>query len=395
MKKQFYRLYLLLLLSAGVIIWSLSEIYTQITSVEPKYYITAEQLFSKHTNLSPRFQFVVPESIALTDELEAELTNGEIIAYQSEEGIYYLQKDKAGNLTQFGPVDPVESTVEEVYYLIIFYSLLALLVLILTRPVFRDLAKLQKAAAQFSEDQNTFSPMVSKRSSIYPLAHTLSTMSRQINETIEMHSDISKIISHEIRTPLSRLKFSLEKLHTTQDPNAVDRMHDDLEEIEQMLDDYLSFSKVESFFQYQTLEQVKTELLTTPLKQTYKQYNPDIKLTIESNVDLASFDLQSMKHACQNLLNNAFRFAETKIAFSFIEDSHNYQIIIEDDGPGFTNTQNITSAFVRDNQSKNNSGYGLGLYIVKKLMNKHNGRIEIGRSERLGGAEVKLIWPKY
>ncbi|MCG9721176.1 ATP-binding protein [Shewanella sp. Isolate7] len=66
---------------------------------------------------------------------------------------------------------------------------------------------------------------------------------------------------------------------------------------------------------------------------------------------------------------------------------------IADDGPGFEGKgKQLLAAFARDKEQADDSGYGLGLYIARKIAIWHQGRLEVARSSQLGGASLTLIW---
>jgi two-component system sensor histidine kinase RstB len=58
--------------------------------------------------------------------------------------------------------------------------------------------------------------------------------------------------------------------------------------------------------------------------------------------------------------------------------------------------ERIFSPFLRldDSRTRASGGHGLGLSIVRRIIYWHGGRAQIGRSERLGGAQFSLVWPR-
>ena len=100
-----------------------------------------------------------------------------------------------------------------------------------------------------------------------------------------------------------------------------------------------------------------------------------------------------MSIATQNLIMNALRFAKQTIQVRFICEGDLCQITVEDDGPGFEGKgKQLLAAFARDKEQSDGSGYGLGLYIARKIAIWHQGRLEVAKSEELGGASLTLLW---
>ena len=85
-----------------------------------------------------------------------------------------------------------------------------------------------------------------------------------------------------------------------------------------------------------------------------------------------------------------------KISISAVARDAGVRIAVEDDGPGVPaeEWEKIFSPFVRLDTSRNRAsgGYGLGLSIIRRLVNWHHGRVWVEHSE-LGGAAFSMEWP--
>lgn len=122
-------------------------------------------------------------------------------------------------------------------------------------------------------------------------------------------------------------------------------------------------------------------------------YRPQLDIQFHHQSQQAHFDPIAMTIATQNLIQNAMRFAHHKIHVHFYQEAGINRFSVEDDGPGFEGKgKKLFAAFERDSQQSDTSGYGLGLYIVKKIATWHYGQLELSRSQTLGGAEISIIW---
>ncbi len=105
-----------------------------------------------------------------------------------------------------------------------------------------------------------------------------------------------------------------------------------------------------------------------------------------------------MHRALQNLVSNAMRHAETQVSISYRLGAQRCRIDVDDDGPGVPEDawEQIFTPFMRidDSRTRASGGHGLGLSIVRRIINWHEGRALIGRSESLGGACFSLSWPR-
>jgi len=93
---------------------------------------------------------------------------------------------------------------------ILFYAVIALVLMFWIWPLRRDLRALEKAAAQYGNRNWQFAATIKQHSQIYPLAQTFRRMAARIDGLIASHKDMSNAVSHEIKTPLSRMQFEIE-----------------------------------------------------------------------------------------------------------------------------------------------------------------------------------------
>ena len=112
-----------------------------------------------------------------------------------------------------------------------------------------------------------------------------------------------------------------------------------------------------------------------------------------------SFDIRKsieIVYGIRNFIGNANKFAKKKIFIAIKSDSETSELIIEDDGPGFSKDilNKIGEPYIKSLRLKDNnkSGLGLGIFIGKTLLEKNNARLLFRNSETRGGAEIKIKW---
>lgn len=398
MKFQFARLYLLILLVASLVIFSFSEIYENFIQNDSNYQISIEQIFPTLDEATVELSVIDRKSIVFPVALNLLLERHKVIKLADDSGYeYYYKLKNESQLLQYGPVltRPIGNGDSEFYLVLIFYSVLALLVLSFIWPLFKDLAKLQAKALAFGENLSLNANQVKPSSSIYPLANTFDKMSHQIVETIQMHQDLSRTIAHEIRTPLARMKFVSALVSAHIDDEFEQRLKADIAEIEQLMEEYLSFERFEH--EHYSLEKklVDIDLFKATFLAKNQHHTQNIKLTFTANCSAAYFHEKSMNRALQNLVNNAFRYARSIVTVNFSVDEGQCTITVSDDGAGVgKEAQKLIQPFVRkESVEDKNSGYGLGLYIVRKIMIWHQGMLALKNCSELKGAKVTLTWP--
>ena len=99
-----------------------------------------------------------------------------------------------------------------------------------------------------------------------------------------------------------------------------------------------------------------------------------------------------------NLLRNAVQAVEGRpagrrqIALSLTESPEGFRLAVEDAGPGFSAEQQLISELPLE--STKPEGMGMGLYLIRTVVENHRGRISFGRSPSLGGAKVEVTLPR-
>ncbi|MEO5340592.1 MAG: ATP-binding protein [Magnetococcus sp. MYC-9] len=132
--------------------------------------------------------------------------------------------------------------------------------------------------------------------------------------------------------------------------------------------------------------------LIRTLKNINFQKNVDVELDVSPGLSLP-FDHEEMMEMLGNLLDNAFKWARTKISVTFEELAMHTHIWVEDDGPGVKpeEMEYLTQRGVRCDETT--PGHGLGLAIVREIVDHYSGSMQFGRSSTLGGFRVQLTLP--
>ena len=280
----------------------------------------------------------------------------------------------------------------------------AILVWLWIRPIWRDLEALRQTARALGEGRfDTRAPAA--RSNLFSLlADTLNGMAERVQRLIAAQRELSSAISHELRTPIARLRFALEMAADSDDRQERERhwktMEEDLEELDNLIDSSLTHARFER-------ERPTLSPTPTPLAPWLTGQVEDLRMLagkLELSLDLsalppdqkASLDRKSLPYAVRNLLRNAFKYARSQVRVSAEVQSGQILIHVDDDGIGVPEEERerIFDAFTRLDRSRDRTsgGYGLGLAIVRQVMEAHGGQAYAGQSP-LGGSRFTLAWP--
>ena len=193
-------------------------------------------------------------------------------------------------------------------------------------------------------------------------------------------------ISHDLRTPLTRLKLQLAMINNKEISKSMTK---DIDEMENMLNDYLQFAKTQV---KETTEKISLEEIINTIKN--KINNPMFELIVENSIFLHGRK-NALERCFSNIINNSLTYG-TKVRVTVQKTLNRAIIIIEDNGPGIPDDQrkNVFKPFFRLDKSRslNKSGVGLGLAIVEDIVNSHGGNIQLSTSS-LGGLLFKISLP--
>ncbi len=272
------------------------------------------------------------------------------------------------------------------------------------RPVWRDLEALRQTALDLGDGHFDARSPTARTQLFAPLSDTMNSMAERIRQLLATHRELSSGISHELRTPIARMRFALEMLSETDESAERERlwamMEADLDELDQLIDTSLTYARFERegpqaahFSSVRFAEWLIDEVDSVRLLGRQLDVGVDTeKLPKDLCVDL---DRKAMPYALRNLLRNAFKYAGKRISVSAEIADDQIQIHVDDDGIGIPpgEREHIFSAFTRLDRSRDRStgGYGLGLAIVRRVLELQGGTATADSSP-LGGARFTLSW---
>ena len=264
--------------------------------------------------------------------------------------------------------------------------ILVLIAIVFLKNQTRPIINLAKAAEKFGKGDyvNEFRP--SGASEIRKAAYEFDRMAKRINRHLNQRSEMLSGISHDLRTPLTRLKLQLELI---KDEELSDKMSNDIDEMEKMLNDYLEFAKTQS--------QEKTEQINIIelLKSLIKTINNENLIIISSHEIFLKGRKQALSRCLFNLIQNGLTYGN-KVKISVKKTSNRVLIFFDDNGPGIPSEEykNVFKPFYRLDKSRslNKSGVGLGLAIVEDIIHAHGGSVHLSKSNQ-GGLCVKVSLP--
>lgn len=390
MRLQMLRLLGVMALALVIVYTAMTALYQRYSDDPGEYTISALQLARAiERGEQPLAQTYPLDSVYFPPELEARLNDGDVIGLESGNREILFYHRYGNNLLQIGPL-PQHTEQGLAHWRLLFIGAMLLVLLLLIWPMFHDLNRLQRLAIRFSKKPFHMPEKARRGSAIYPLAETFRRMANMVIGYCQMNQDLARTIAHEIRTPLARIKFQLALEDKDHESTRV--ITGATQHIEQLVDKYLNFARVEIQEQSIAPRPVAIDSFFDTLAADLEQHCPELEIGYYFADGEARLEPDALAIAVQNLVTNAGKYADGRVEVHFVMDEQNCVLTVEDNGPGLgDNALEMTDAFTR--AATDDQGYGLGLYIVKKIMMWHDGELRLDRSPMLGGTRATLTWP--
>ncbi|KAA8733131.1 HAMP domain-containing protein [Acinetobacter qingfengensis] len=260
-------------------------------------------------------------------------------------------------------------------------------ILTLVRQLNRPLKRLQDAANTYSKTGKA--PFLETKHGPLEIRQVNLSFNHMIHtlQQIEQERRIMLAgISHDLRTPLTRIRLTAEMLP---DEFLKEGLIYDVDDMDAILNQFISFMRDGSD------EELQDTDLNSLLQEVIIQFKPlDIQFERQELPKIQARTL-SLKRLVGNLVNNAKRYGAEPIELSAHQlNDHEIVIRVADHGEGIPESQvdALMQPFVRGEAARTIQGSGLGLAIVKRIVDIHQGRIEIC-NHQAGGLEVKIYLP--
>lgn len=239
----------------------------------------------------------------------------------------------------------------------------------------------------------------------------LTKQNERFNQLDKDKSEFVSTVSHQLRTPLSAIKWTLDTLLKSEDlgPMSVEqrallmKAYEYNERIINLIRDMLGVDRIESgTFGFSFIDINIVDLVNNIVEEVESQaQRRNIKIVVNKtdNLPKISVDPQKMRAVFQNLIENSLKYTRSggQITVDFRPlDTDKMSVTVSDNGIGIPKDQqaNIFNRFFRAENAKalDPEGSGLGLFIVKTIVNRHNGDMTF-ESEEGKGTTFHIVLP--
>ncbi|MGD9807836.1 MAG: ATP-binding protein [Deferribacterales bacterium] len=358
----------------------------------------------------------------------------------------YQVGDLRGGISITLPMQEIEAAIEQNnrnYFMVgifSFFGIVVTMVFLLKAVVLKNIDNLTKAASSYKEGDFSHQLNVKTGDEIEELAEAFEVMRHSIlenedhlkaelrkvssqytsamealrerNEELKsvniFKTDILDSLSHELRTPLTKIIAYSDLLkqqgldcNLEMRTKSLDAVNRSAKLLNTLFSEIITLSRLESNQHPYHFIPVEIKNMVEDMIQLHEKDIADKNLSIEINIPDESFlcvDGESFKHVVTNLISNAVKFNKHggSIKISYTDNETHKQLHVSDTGAGIPEAEiaKVTERFYRGTNVKAQfSGTGLGLSIVRRIIEGHNGKLDI-TSEVDKGSTFTLHIPR-
>ncbi len=266
-----------------------------------------------------------------------------------------------------------------------------LIVALFTRSMLSPIHKLSAAATELGKGEFDHRVDEDRKDELGQLASTFNAMATQLQDAETNRRRLTADIAHELRTPLTNIRGYLEAIKdgiVDPDDEAIKTLHKETIHLTALVDDLRLLAIADAGALHLDLE---TDRLDTYVEAAVDPFRPraleqgvSLEYEDDDSDPLVDFDHTRMSQIIGNLIENALTHTDAggtvSVRIESSPDHRTVQLVVSDDGCGIAeeDAQKIFDQFFKADVSRARSaGGGLGLTIVKRLVEAHNGEISV------------------
>ena len=343
--------------------------------------------------------------VYLGGEVQALVKQVDFLYRDGDEGSAYIVSD-VGNM-----IPEVEEFLVSMVFCVILVLVFtaALLIFWIYRGVMQPLGKMQLAAKNIKEGNLDFELNPTSDDELGQLCRDLEDMRKRLKDNVEEkikydkeNKELISNISHDLKTPVTTIKGYAEGIMdgVADTPEKMERyirtIYNKATEMNTLINELTLYTKIDT-------NRIPYNFNTLSVNAYFDDCAEDLAVEMESrNVEFGYFnyvadnvkiiaDAEQIKRVVHNIVNNSLKYMDKpkgKINLRVKDVGDFVQVELEDNGKGIAakDLPNIFDRFYRTDASRNSSkgGSGIGLSIVKKIIEDHGGKIWATSREETG-----------
>jgi len=370
--------------------------------------------FVKYNNAGIEMAGMSPRGFDLT----LNFAENTVRTYEKDGGKFYYFDKKINTpegewVRGIIPVNKLTNEVNRMLLIILISSPLLLLIIVyggykIIKKALNPVAKISGTASEIQKNGD-FSKRIEideGKDEIHKMATAFNEMLNSLENSYIREKQFSSDVSHELRTPVSVIltesQYSLEYADTLEEAkDSFSVIQRQAKKMSELINQIMELSKIEKQIIIPTKKINFSEIIEKILldyKNLIDKKNIKISKDIKENIFIIG-DKIMIERLLDNLLNNAMKFTKNEIKIKLYSENENCILEVEDNGIGMSEEFKnlIWGRFYQINDSRNkkiNKGFGLGLFLVSKIIEQHNAVINV-ESELNKGTKFIAKFKKY
>ena len=295
-----------------------------------------------------------------------ELSTIQILKHEDNKYLLYMKYLDDDILVIDISQDEIFKDKEFLNYMILVDILILIILFVVVLKMIYPLKEISKSIKKFGE--GNYSLRIKKTSSdeIGEVSNTFNSMALNIEELITSRQRLLRDIGHELKTPISKSKLAIEMIEESKYKKILKKA---LLEMDEMTNELLYIEKLSANQQKLHFEKFGCEtLITQSLSKLFIEDESSVDVRIESSFEIQA-DLNYLSIALKNLIDNALKYTTKKPIFVIAQEN---KIIVKSGGEKLEKSlEYYCEDFTQGDNSRAQKGYGLGLSLVKRVLDKH------------------------
>ncbi|WP_176447295.1 HAMP domain-containing sensor histidine kinase [Lentibacillus sp. CBA3610] len=264
-----------------------------------------------------------------------------------------------------------------------------LFVALMARRIVKPVTSLTEATKKISEGPFNIELNVTRKDEIGQLAKHFTAMSKELSQLEEMRQEFVSNVSHEIQSPLTTIRGITQSLQQSElDENQKGKYINIIEKESRRLStlsrQLLTLASLDNegkiVNEHVDIHQQIKEIIQT---HRFEWREKELYIEIEGKPEQVLGDSDLLYQVWTNLLTNAIKFTDSggEILINILKEDNWVNVEVQDNGIGMTSHEvnKIFDRFYRGDQARTpgKGSTGLGLAIVKKIIDLHDGKVDV------------------
>ncbi|ASI34693.1 two-component sensor histidine kinase [Exiguobacterium sp. N4-1P] len=327
------------------------------------------------------------ETEKYTTQLDKEDVYYSILKIESEGETYY----RVSYVWDAYRQELITQLFSKIGWVVVIVSILTLFIAFwLARRLTQPLIEIEGAVGKIAAQQwNTPLPL-DRGDEIGRLARSVNAMRVDLEKQDKAQKALLQNISHDLKTPIMVIRSYAQSISDGIYPDgdltgSVSVIEEEAERLEKKVAALLYVTKLDYFeLDRSTWDTIDLDRMVHLLQSRFSSTKP-LSWTITGEAGLVLGEGEQLRVALENVIDNAMRYAETSIDIRLSGTEEIAQIEIENDGPPLDSSSPLFHQFSRGKEGK----FGLGLYIVKRIVERHDGEVSI-ENQAVGNGKDKV-----